>query len=215
MSGDPRQFLYRPGMLDRDDARRLAALHLSGCDDGELYLEYRAEEAFGFDDGRLKTADYSTSSGFGLRGVSGETTAFSHANEISAAAIERAASTLELLDPAKGAPAPPPARTNRSMYGSESPLAQVPFADKVALCQQIDAAARARDPRVAQVSVGLTASWRAIEIIRADGFTASDVRPLVRMGVQIVAADGNRREVGSFGLGGRYLYDRLFNPAVW
>ncbi len=215
MSGDPRQFLYRPGMLDRDDARRLAALHLSGCEDGELYLEYRADEAFGFDDGRLKTADYSTSSGFGLRGVSGETTAFSHANEISAAAIERAASTLKLLDPAKGAPAPPPARTNRSMYGSESPLAQVPFADKVALCQQIDAAARARDPRVAQVSVGLTASWRAIEIIRADGFTASDVRPLVRMGVQIVAADGNRREVGSFGLGGRYLYDRLFNPAVW
>ena len=215
MSGDPRHFLYRPGMLDRDDAQRLAARHLGACDDGELFLEYRANEAFGFDDGRLKTADYSTGSGFGLRGVTGETTAFAHANEISAAAIDRAAATLRLLDPAKGAPAPPPARTNQSMYGADSPLAEVPFADKVALCQQIDAAARARDPRVAQVSVRLTASWRAIEIIRADGFTAFDVRPLVRMGVQIVAADGDRREVGNFGLGGRYLYDRLFDPAVW
>jgi TldD protein len=215
MTGDPRSFLYRPGMLDRDDALRLTARHLAACDDGELFLEYRASESFGFDDGRLKTADYSTGSGFGLRGMSGETTAFSHANEISAAAIDRAASTLRLLDPAKGESAPPPGRTNQAMYGSESPLSQVPFADKVALCQQIDAAARARDPRVAQVSVGLTASWRAIEIIRADGFTAFDVRPLVRMGVQIVAADGNRREVGNSGLGGRYLYDRLFDAAVW
>lgn len=215
MTGDPRRLLYRPGMLDRDDARRLAGLHLAACDDGELFLEYRASEAFGFDDGRLKTADYSTGSGFGLRGVSGETTAFAHANEISAAAIDRAASTLKLLDPAKSPPAPPPARTNQSMYGSESPLGEVPFADKVALCQQIDAAARARDPRVAQVSVTLSASWRAVEIIRADGFTAADIRPLVRLGVQIVAADGKRREVGDSGLGGRYLYNRLFDPAVW
>ena len=100
---DPRRFLYRS--LDPDAARRLAAKHLSAHDDGELYLQYSASEAFGFDDGRLKTADYSSSSGFGLRGVTGETTAFAHANEISEAAIERAAATLKLLDPAKGPPA--------------------------------------------------------------------------------------------------------------
>jgi TldD protein len=210
---NPRSFIYRN--LDPDDARRLAAKHLSSCDDGELFLEYGASEAFGFDDGRLKTASYDNASGFGLRGLTGETTAFSHASEISAEAIERAAATLKLLDPAKGQPAPPPARTNQSMYGSENPLNAVPFPDKVALCQQIDAAARARDPRVAQVSVSLSASWRVIEIIRGDGFTASDVRPLVRLGVQIVAADGGRRETGHFGLGGRYLYDRLFDPAAW
>ncbi|QIL01596.1 metalloprotease TldD [Sphingomonas sinipercae] len=215
MSIDPRQFIYRPGLLDRDDAKRLAGVHLSGCDDGELFLEYSASEGFGFDDGRLKTADYSTGSGFGLRGVSGEMTAFAHANEISAAAIDRAAATLKLLDPAKGAPSPSPARTNQAMYGADDPLSAVAFADKVALCQQIDAAARARDPRVAQVSVALSASWRAIEIVRSDGFIASDVRPLVRLGIQIVAADGARRETGSYGTGGRYLYDRLFDPAVW
>ena len=100
-AADPRRFLYRS--LDPDAAQRLAARHLAACDDGELYLQYSASEAFGFDDGRLKTADYHTSSGFGLRGVTGETTAFAHANEISEAAIERAAATLKLLDPAKGA----------------------------------------------------------------------------------------------------------------
>ena len=209
---NPRNFLYRN--LDPDEAKRLAARHLSGCDDGELFLEHSVSEAFGFDDGRLKTASYNSDSGFGLRGVTGETTAFAHANDISAAAIDRAAETLKLLD-SKGSQAPSPPRTNQAMYAPDNPLTEVPFADKVALCQQIDAAARARDPRVAQVSVSLTGSWRVIEIVRGDGFTASDVRPLVRLGVQIVAAENGRRETGHFGLGGRYLYDHLFDPSVW
>ena len=101
MKSDPRQLLYRS--LDPGEARRLAARHLSGCDDGELFLEHRVGEAFGFDDGRLKTASYDSASGFGLREVTGETTAFAHANDISAAAINRAAATLQLLDPAKDA----------------------------------------------------------------------------------------------------------------
>src|SRR5438067_8627582 len=213
MTADPRRFLYRS--LDPEGASRLAAKHLAAHDDGELYLQYCASEAFGFDDGRLKTADYHSSSGFGLRGVTGETTAFAHANEISEAAIERAAGTLKLLDPAKGAPAPSPRRTNQAMYGADDPLAQAPFADKVALCQKIDAAARARDPRVCQVSVSLAASWNVIDIVRSDGFVASDVRPLVRLGVQIVAEQNGRRETGYHGLGGRYLYGRLFEDAEW
>jgi TldD protein len=212
-SADPRRFLYRS--LDPDGARRLAAKHLAPHDDGELYLQYSAAESFGFDDGRLKTADYNTASGFGLRGVSGETTAFAHANEISEAAIDRAAATLKLLDPAKGVPAAPPRRTNQAMYGADDPLSAIPFAEKVALCQMIDAAARARDPRVSQVSVTLAASWNVIDIIRGDGFVAHDVRPLVRLGIQIVAQDGNRRETGYHGLGGRYLYDDLFKPETW
>ena len=210
---DPRRFIYRD--LDPDGAKRLATKHLARHDDGELYLQYSASEAFGFDDGRLKTADYHTTSGFGLRGVSGETTAFAHANEISEAAIDRAAATLKLLDPAQGAPAPPPPRTNQAMYGADDPLSLIPFADKVALCQRIDAAARARDPRVAQVSVGIAASWSVIDIVRAGGFVASDVRPLVRLNVQIVAEQNGRRETGYHGLGGRYLYDNLFDEAQW
>jgi len=210
---DPRRFLYRS--LDPDGARRLAARHLSACDDGELFLQYAASEAFGFDDGRLKTADYHTTSGFGLRGVNGETTAFAHANEISEAAIERAAATLRLLDPRKGEVAPPPQRTNQSMYGADDPLSLVPFAEKVALCERIDAAARDRDPRVAQVSVALAASWNVVDIVRADGFVASDVRPLVRLGVQIVAEQNGRRETGYHGLGGRYLYGKLFDETEW
>ncbi len=211
---DPRRFLYRDS-LDPDTAQRLAARTLAACDDGELYLQYVASESFGFDDGRLKTADYSSHAGFGLRGVTGETTAFAHANELSEAAILRAAETMTLLDPAKGAKAAPPRRTNAALYTDQNPLGLIPFARKVDLCQSIDAAARARDPRVAQVSVGLSGSWSVVEVVRPDGFVATDVRPLVRLNVSLVVEQNGRRETGFFGLGGRYLYDRLFEPVTW
>lgn len=211
---DPRSFLYRDA-LDPDAALRLTADALKGCDDGELFLQYTRSESFGFDDGRLKTADYNTQAGFGLRGLSGETTAFAHANELSEAAIRRAAETMTLLDPAKGSRAAPPRRTNSRLYTADDPLGPIPFAAKVALCQQIDAAARARDPRVAQVTVGLSGSWSVVEVVRPDGFVATDVRPLVRLNVSIVVEQDGRRESGFFGLGGRYLYDTLVQPETW
>ena len=211
---DPRFFIYRDA-LSPEAAQRLTAQALGRADDGELYLQYRRAEAFGFDDGRLKTASYDTQAGFGLRAVAGETTAFAHANELSEAAIRRAAETMTLIDPSAAPKAAPPARTNRHLYTDADPLDLVPFADKVNLCQRIDAAARARDPRVAQVSVGLSGSWSVVEIVRPDGFVATDIRPLVRLNVSIVVEQNGRRETGSFGIGGRYLYNRLFDPAVW
>ena len=212
---DPRSFLYRDGQLDPDEALKLAAQTLAQAEDGELYLQYRKSEAFGFDDGRLKTASYDTQGGFGLRAVSGETTAFAHASELSAAAIARAGATMALIDPAKGAKAAPPRATNRHLYTDGDPLDLIPFAAKVNLCQTIDAAARARDPRVVQASVALMGSWQVVEIVRPDGFVATDVRPLVRLNVSIVVEQNGRRETGTYGTGGRYLYDRLFEEPVW
>ncbi|MEO1969276.1 MAG: metalloprotease TldD [Sphingomonadaceae bacterium] len=212
---DPASLLYAPDKLSPDEARALTARLLERCDDGELYLQFAASEAFSFDDGRLKLADYSRESGFGLRGISGEMTGFAHANDISAAAIARAGETLRLLDPANAPLAAPPRRTNRHLYTDQSPLDLVPFAEKVALLEKIDAVARAKDPRVAQVSASLQASWSVIEIVRPDGFTARDIRPLVRLNVGIVAESNGRRESGSYGFGGRHLYDQLFDEGHW
>ncbi|RZM05986.1 MAG: metalloprotease TldD, partial [Sphingomonas sp.] len=214
IAADPRSFLYRD-TLDPEQAQALTAKALGKADDGELYLQYRKAEAFGFDDGRLKTASYDTSSGFGLRAVSGEMTAFAHSNEMTPAAIRRAAETMALIEPGVAAKAGPPQGTNRHRYTAADPLDLVPFADKVNLCQTIDAAARARDPRVAQVSVSLSGTWSVVEIVRADGFFATDVRPLVRLNVSIVAEQNGRRETGSYGIGGRYLYTDLFEPATY
>ena len=117
---DPHALLYR--QIDPDAALRLTSDLLGACDDGELYLQFLASEAFAFDDGRLKTADYSRDSGFGLRGVSGETTGFAHANEISHKAIARAGETLQVLDPGRQTGIVPPERTNRHLYTDLCPL---------------------------------------------------------------------------------------------
>ncbi|NBW76075.1 MAG: metalloprotease TldD [Sphingomonadaceae bacterium] len=213
MITDPRALLYR--QLDPAQAQAITREALARCDDGELFLQYTASEMFGFDDGRLKTADYSRDAGFGLRGVSGEMTGFAHANEISAEAIRRAGQTLALLDPAANKLAAPPRASNSKLYTDASPLDLIPFAEKVKLLEMIDAAARARDPRVVQVSASLAASWSVVEVVRPDGFVATDVRPLVRLNVGIVAEQNGRRETGSFGIGGRRLYDDLFAPETW
>jgi len=207
---------YAETGLDPARTQALVSETLRGCDDGELYLQHSVSESFAFDDGRLKNASFDTTQGFGLRGVAGETTGFAHANEISEPAIRRAAETVKLVATGRGGEqvAPPP-RTNQKLYTDADPLSAVPFARKVALLAEIDAAARARDPRVAQVTASLTGSWSNIEIVRAGGFVARDTRPLVRLNVQIVAKNGERRETGVHGLGGRYLYDDLFDPAVW
>lgn len=211
---DPRALLYGE-TLSPEDAQRITADILARCDDGELYLQHSASESFVFDDGRLKAADYARDSGFGLRGVSGEMTGFAHANEVSEKAIRRAGETLRLLDPAQGTKPAPPQKSNRHLYTDASPLDLVSFEEKVALLQRIDAMARAKDPRVSQVSASLLGSWSVVEIVRPDGFVATDIRPLVRLNVSIVAEAGGRRETGSFGFGGRYLYDRLFDVAAW
>jgi len=215
-ASDPTSFFYRNSDLDPARIGGIVSTALGGCDDGELYLQYAASESFGFDDGRLKNASYDTQQGFGLRGVNGETTGFAHANELSEAAIRRAAETVRLVAQGHGgAIALAPPRTNARLYTDENPLDLVPFARKAALCQEIDAAARARDPRVVQVSVGLSGSWSVVEIVRPDGFIARDIRPLVRLNVSLVVEQNGRRESGFHGLGGRWLYDRLFEPESW
>ncbi|CAM3123112.1 Metalloprotease TldD-like protein [Sphingomonas antarctica] len=209
---NPRDNLYRD--LTPERAIELTHQAIGQCDDGELYLQYGLHESFAFDDGRLKVADYGTDRGFGLRGISGETTGFAHADEISEPAIRRAAETMRLLDSSTQASAAP-RRSNTRLYTDSDPLSLVPFEDKVALMERIDAAARARDPRVVQVSASLSGSWQVIDIVRADGFVAHDIRPLVRLNVGIVVETNGRRESGNFGIGGRYLYDRLFEEGVW
>jgi len=203
--------------LDPHAAERLTKQALDGLEDGELFLQIATSESFAFDDGRLKSASFDQSKGFGLRGVAGDVSAYAHANEISDAAIRRAAETIAVVKAGHGgiAPAPGPRGTNRKLYTDADPLSAVPFAQKVALLQTIDAAARARDPRVVQVTASLAASWSLVEIIRADGLKVRDVRPLVRVNVSIVAEKDGRRESGSWGFGGRILYDRLFEEAEW
>ena len=215
MSDAPTSLIDRAG-LDRPKLAKIISRGLDGADDGELYLEYRQVEALSFDNGRLKQATYDTSQGFGLRAVKDEAVGYAHASDISESAIERAADAVRAVKGGySGNYAAPPARTNAKLYGEDSPLGSPTFEAKARLLETIDAYARAKDPRVRQVSASLAATWQAVEIVRADGDIYRDVRPLVRVGVSIMVGEGDRQETVSDGYGGRESYERFITTEAW
>ncbi len=202
--------------LDLERLPDLVGRGLAGVDDGELFLEYKETESFAFDDGRLKSAAFDTSRGLGLRAVAGEAIGLAHSPELSMAALERAIDAVGAVKAGhRGRLALPPQGTNRKRYGEANPIQGQLQAAKVGLLEQIDAYARARDPRVRQVSASLAGSWQQVLILRADGSQSADIRPLVRLNVQVVVGNGQRMESGSFGAGGRVGYGELLTPARW
>jgi len=201
---------------DTDRVSALLQTALQGADDGELFLERSESEMLVFDDGRLKAANYDATEGFGLRVVAGETAGYAHSSEISEAAIKRAADSAALAKRGyAGVAAEGPRGTNTKLYGEDDPLASPEFGGKVALLQEIDAFARARDPRVVQVSTSIAGERRVVEILRADGRLLRDVRPLVRVNVSVTMEKDGRRETGSSGAGGRASFEAWIRPEHW
>jgi TldD protein len=202
--------------LSLGSTERLVAQALANADDGELFLEYRSSEALAYDDGKLKTASYDLSQGFGLRAVAGETTGYAHASEMSEAALKRAADTVSAVARGySGSVAVAPQATNRILYGDGNPLEEVDFAEKVRILEAIDRYARVKDPRVSQVSASVMNEWQAVQIVRADGGRYADVRPLIRVNVSITVKQGDKMESGSHGCGGRSLLLPYLAESAW
>ena len=125
---------FNNGAFDRSAAIRTLEDALAKADDGELYLEHRASEAYVFDDGRLKSASFDTTQGFGLRAIVGDTAAYAHASDLSHDAIQRASRTVGAVRGGHGgAAAPGPHGTNSILYADANPLELMPFADKAKL----------------------------------------------------------------------------------
>ncbi|WP_339853265.1 metalloprotease TldD [uncultured Nisaea sp.] len=210
------EIFFQRGGLDLARVGQVVDDALHGADDGELFLEYRQSESLAFDDGRLKNASFDSTQGFGLRAIAGEAHGYAHASDISEDAIRRAAATVSAVSNGYGGTlAAPPAASNAALYTDANPLALTAFGDKVDLLKEIDAYARARDPRVKQVTASLAGSWQAVQILRAGGHRVADIRPMVRLNVSVVLADGDRMESGSSGAGGRVTYDQYMTPENW
>jgi len=199
-----------------DRAQSILNDALKGADDGELFIERSESESFLFDDGRLKSASYDSSEGFGLRVVAGETAGYSHSSEITEQALKRAADSSALAKRGySGTADQTPRATNTRLYGEDDPTASPAFSDKVALLQEIDAWCRAKDPRVVQVMASLSGERRTVEILRADGRLIRDVRPLARINVQLTVEKDGRRENGFAGAGGRAGFEAWISPDKW
>ena len=202
--------------LDRPRLEGIVRDSLHGADDGELYLEYTESDHLVWDDGRIKSAGFDTSQGFGLRAVAGEATGYAHAASLDEEAIKRATSTVRaVLNGHEGKVAEAPIGTNRQLYTAANPAQAHSIAKRTALLAEVDQYARKKDERVRQVSISMATEWQAVQIIRADGQRIADVRPLVRFSVSVIMGSGERQETGVWSGGGRVPLDQYFEPATW
>src|SRR4051812_29302510 len=138
---------FGKGGLDQRKTEKMVDDALAGCDDGELFLEYEQSESLAFDDGKLKSASFDTTQGFGLRSVAGEATGFAHASALDEQALKRAVATVKAVRAGhSGEMGEKPRGTNQLLYADDNPIDGEAFAKKVALLQEIDAYVRGKEP---------------------------------------------------------------------
>ena len=213
-----RALLLEPYGLDETHLRRaLSAVMAPGVDDADLYFQYTRSEGWSLEEGIVKTGSFSIDQGVGVRAVSGDKTAFAYSDDLSWAALREAAESVRAIGRQGGAQAArvgqrrarPAVAPSRQLYGGHDPIATLDSAAKVALLERVEQMARARDPRIVQVMAGLAAEYDVVLVARADGVLAADVRPLVRLSLTVIAQQGERREVGTSGGGGRFGLDHF------
>jgi TldD protein len=187
-------------------------------DYADLYFQYSRSEGWSLEEGIVKSGSFNIDQGVGVRAISGEKTAFAYSDEISLPALRDAAQTTRAIATSgaqsgaqsavrvRGKSALARRAAGQDLYRAEDPLASLPDEAKVKLLERLEQMCRAMDPRVVQVMASLGGEYEVVMVARSDGVIAADVRPLVRVSVQVIAEQNGRREQGSAGGGGRTDY---------
>lgn len=206
---DIASLLLGPGQLTTHHLETvLGTLHGHAIDAADLYFELNHFESWGLEDGIVKEGAYSIDRGVGVRAISGEKTGFAYADEITLPALTSAAHAARAIAKS-GQTYQVQAFTQRAghtLYPALDPLGTLGELDKIELLKTLDAEARRLDPRIKQVMVSLAGGYDVMLVCASDGTWATDVRPLVRCNVTVIAEHNGRRETGSCGGGGRVGY---------
>lgn len=188
----------------------LALIGNHHIDYADIYCQRTAFESWHLDEGIVKSGSFHIEQGVGVRAVSGEKTAFAYADSLHANAIQRAAKTVQAIG--KSGNITPKICVNKKypsqqIYRQDNPITALDSQKKIALLQKVEQLAKAADPRIVQVMAGLTCEYDMVYIARLDGKHAADIRPLIRLSISVIAKQGERREQGSGGGGGRLHLD--------
>ena len=204
--------LLTPAGLDAGAMdRAFSALLGPGVDFGDVYFQHVRREGWTMEDGIVKDGSHAIDEGVGVRAISGEKTGFAYSDEIHGEALLTAARTARAIarDGRSHTPLALAPAAGHRLYPALDPVDACPNEEKLEAMRRIDRLLREADPRVRQVTVTLGASVETVLVARTDGVMAGDVRPLVRMSIQVVVEHNGRRETASAGYGGRYGYERL------
>jgi len=191
------------------------ALATRRLDYADLYFQYTRAEGWSLEEGIVKSGSFAIEQGVGVRAILGEKTAFAYSDEISFDALTDAAKATRAIASSGASRKGKVAARKRAVkrYESIDPLSTLTADEKVKLLEKLEKMCRALDPRITQVMASLGGEYEVVLVSRADGVLAPDVRPLVRLSVQVIAEGNGRRETGWAGGGGRTGYEH-FTDAV-
>jgi TldD protein len=177
-------------------------------DYADLYFQYSRSEGWSLEEGIVKSGSFNIDQGVGVRAIAGDKTAFAYSDEISLEALRDAAGATRAIARAGKNGRVPAIRhgSGRDLYRPIDPLGSLVDTEKVKLLERLERMCRARDPRVVQVMASLGGIYEVVLVARSDGVMSADVRPLVRLSVQVIAESNGRREQGTAGGGGRLEY---------
>ena len=212
------QELLAPGGLDHRDLERvLSDLMGPAVDSGDLYFQTASHESWTLEDGLVRNGSYSVEKGVGIRAISGDKTGFAYADEIVMPSLLQASQAARAIANRgdQGAVQAWKKSENSPLYQATNPMDVIGAEEKVDLLRQIDAYARSLDEKISEVVVSLAATFDTILIVATDGTLAADIRPLVRLNINVIATQGDRKEQGSDGGGGRFTYEELIKEKVW
>jgi TldD protein len=204
-----KQLLLEPYQLDEAHLQRvLATIFEHRTDYADLYFQYSRSESFSLEEGIVKSGSFDIEQGVGVRAIVGEKTAFAYSDDISLESLTEAALAARSIarhGQGKVGIAPRVAvRSQATRYEDADPVASLDAAAKVRMLEKIEQLARARDPRVKQVMASVGADYDVILVARSDGVLAADVRPLVRVSLNVIVEQDGKREQGFSGGGGRH-----------
>jgi TldD protein len=207
------RFDVTPSLMER-----LLGSALRGTvDDADVYLEYRVNEELVLEEGVVKKAARHVSQGAGVRAQAGTRTGYAHTDDISITNLEEAARQARAIATQASASAvmAVPHRRPHDLYALAEPPLATDLSRKLELLRRLDQAARAADPRVTQIIATLASEEVIVLVATAAGWTVGDVRPLTRLNVTAIAEESGKREIGTYGGGGRVAFEFFLEGERW
>ncbi|GLP97365.1 metalloprotease TldD [Paraferrimonas sedimenticola] len=203
------QQLLAPGELDLDHLhQQLGVISKHQVDFADIFLQDSRHETWVFEDGIIKDGSFHIERGLGVRAIAGEKTGFAYADDVSQQALKDSVIAARGISHAgSGAQVQAyQARKAPARYQGEDPIESLEDQVKIQLLRDLDAYVRTLDTRIEQVSLSLSGVFERVLVMATDGTLAADIRPLVRLNCSVLLVDGDKRERGSAGGGGRRDY---------